>query len=112
MPSGSFTVTVISRADCSIHLAATEIFSLRPHPLAPVIHQTLTMDRATAIEEIRKACNGLSSAITGLHPLIPGLDDKPTQDEIFKALFELTKNVETVKKQLLRLQKRDESAEL
>ena len=47
-----------------------------------------------------------------MHPLVPALNDQPTQDEIFKALFELTKNVETIKKQLLKLQKRDESAEL
>ena len=67
------------------------------------------MDRATAIQQIRSACNQLSAGVTGIHPLVPGLADQPTQDEIFKALFELTKNIETVKKQLLRLEKRDES---
>jgi hypothetical protein len=70
------------------------------------------MDRAAAIEEIRTACNTLSGGITGLHKLIPALADQPTQDEIFKALFELTKNVEVVKKQLLKLQRRDDSAAL
>jgi hypothetical protein len=70
------------------------------------------MERAEAIEQIRAACNTLASGITSVHPLVPALADKPTQDEIFKALFELTKNVETVKKQLLKLQRRDESAEL
>jgi len=67
------------------------------------------MDRTTAIQQIRTACNQLSAGITSIHPLVGGLADQPTQDEIFKALFELTKNVETVKKQLLRLEKRDES---
>ena len=47
-----------------------------------------------------------------MHPSVPGLSDKPTQDEIFKALFALTKEVETVKKQLLKLERRDTSAEL
>ena len=70
------------------------------------------MDRTAAIEEIRAACNTLSAGITGLHRLAPALGDQPTQDEIFKALFELTKNVEVVKKQLLKLQRKDESAEL
>ena len=70
------------------------------------------MDRTTAIEQIRTTCNSLSSGITSLHPLIPALEDKPAQDEIFKALFELTKNVETVKKQLLKLQRRDDSGAL
>lgn len=67
------------------------------------------MDRTTAIQQIRTACNQLSSGITSIHPMVGGLADQPTQDEIFKALFELTKNVETVKKQLLRLEKRDDS---
>lgn len=67
------------------------------------------MDRTTAIQQIRTTCNQLSAGITSIHPLVGGLADQPTQDEIFKALFELTKNVETVKKQLLRLEKRDES---
>lgn len=70
------------------------------------------MDRPAAIEKIREACNQLSATVTSIHPLTPALADKPTQDEIFKALFELTKNVETVKKQLLKLQKRDDSGEL
>ena len=71
-----------------------------------------TMDRATAIQQIRSICNQLSSNVTSIHPLVGGLADQPTQDEVFKALFELTKNVETVKKQLLRLEKRDDSAAL
>ena len=33
-----------------------------------------------------------------------------TKGEIIKALFELTKAVETVKKQVMRLEKRDDSA--
>jgi hypothetical protein len=70
------------------------------------------MDRPTAIQQIRAACNLLSSGVTGIHPLLPALDDDATKGEIIKALFELTKNVEVVKKQILRLEKRDESAEL
>jgi hypothetical protein len=70
------------------------------------------MDRTTAIQQIRQACNQLSTGVTAIHPLVPGLADQPTQDEVFKALYELTKNVETVKKQLLRLEKRDDSAAL
>lgn len=70
------------------------------------------MDRATAIQDIRNACNQLSSAVTSIHPKVPGLADQPTQDEIFKTLFELTKNVEVIKKQLLRLEKHDDSGVL
>lgn len=70
------------------------------------------MDRTTAIQQIRASCNAISSGVTGIHPLVPGLADQPTQDEIFKTLFELTKNVETIKKQLLKLERRDDSGAL
>ena len=68
------------------------------------------MDRATAIQQIRDLCNGISTAGMKLHPLLPPLDDEPTKAEIVKALFEITKNVEVVKKQVMRLEKRDDSA--
>lgn len=68
------------------------------------------MDRPTAIQQIRDTCNELSSGVTRLHPLLPALADEPTKAEIIKALFELTKQVEVVKKQVMRLEKRDDSA--
>ncbi len=68
------------------------------------------MDRPTAISQIRTACNTLSASVTSIHPLLPALADEPTKAEIVKALFELTKNVEVVKKQIMRLEKRDDSA--
>ena len=68
------------------------------------------MDRPTAISEIREACNAIAAGVTRVHPLLPGLADEPTKSEIVKALFELTKNVEIVKKQVMRLEKRDDSA--
>ena len=67
------------------------------------------MDRPTAIEQIRETCNALAGTVTRMHPLVPPLGDKPTQDEIYKALFALTKEIETVKKQLLKLERRDDS---
>jgi hypothetical protein len=69
-----------------------------------------SMDRATAISEIRASCNVISAGVTSIHPLLPGLGDEPTKAEIIKALFELTKAVEIVKKQVMRLEKRDDSA--
>ena len=70
------------------------------------------MDRSTAIEQIRAACNSLATSVTSIHPLVPGLADKETQDEIYKALFALTKDVEIVKKQLLKLERKDDSSVL
>ncbi len=68
------------------------------------------MDRPTAIRQIRDACNQLSSGVTSIHPLLPALGDEAAKSEIIKALFELTKHIETVKKQVMRLEKRDDSA--
>ena len=67
------------------------------------------MDRPTAIAAIRTACNTLSTGVTSLHPLLPALDDDATKGEVVKALYEITKNVEIVKKQIMRLEKRDDS---
>ena len=68
------------------------------------------MDRAAAISEIRASCNIIAGGVTSIHPLLPPLADEPTKAEIIKALFELTKAVETVKKQVMRLEKRDDSS--
>ncbi len=43
---------------------------------------------------------------------VAGGADKEAQDEIYKALFALTKDVEVVKKQLLKLERRDDSSAL
>jgi hypothetical protein len=68
------------------------------------------MNRAEAIEKIRECCHGIAGGVTRIHPLVPGLADAGTQAEVIKALFELTKQVEVVKKQLARLEKRDDSS--
>ena len=67
------------------------------------------MDRPTAITQIRAACQQIATSVTGIHPLLPALADEPVKAEIVKALFELTKNVEIIKKQVMRLEKRDDS---
>ena len=67
------------------------------------------MDRPTAITEIRATVAQIAAGVTSIHPKVPALNDAPTQGEILKALFELTKQVEVVKKHLLKLEKRDDS---
>ncbi len=67
------------------------------------------MDRHAAIQAIRERTLQIAGQVTALHPLVPKLDDAPTQAELLKALFELTKQVEVVKKHLLKLEKRDDS---
>ena len=70
------------------------------------------MERNTAIQKIREQVNQIAASVTAVHPLVPGLADPPTQGELLKALYELTKSVETVKKHLLKLEKRDDSSVL
>ncbi len=70
------------------------------------------MDRPIALEQLREQCNAIASAVTRMHPLVGALNDQPTQDEVFKALFALTRDVEVVKNQLLKLERRDESTTL
>ena len=61
------------------------------------------------IQKIRDECNAIAQAVTRIHPAVPALADKAAQDEIYKALYALTKDVEAVKKQLLKLERRDDS---
>jgi thymidylate synthase ThyX len=67
------------------------------------------MDKADAIHQMREACNNVSRELMRIHPAVPALADKEAQDEIYKTLFELTKNVEIVKKRLAKLEAKDES---
>ena len=68
------------------------------------------MEKSTSIGDIRERINQIGTTITSIHPLVPKLQDAPTQNEILRALFELTKQVEVIKKHLLKLEKRDDSA--
>ena len=70
------------------------------------------MPSNSAIKEIRERANQIAANVTAIHPLVPKLADPPTQAELFKALYELTKQVEVIKKHLLKLEQRDDSVAL
>lgn len=70
------------------------------------------MERNATIEKLRVQVGQIATLVTSIHPLVPGLADASGQAEVLRALFELTRNVEVIKKQLLKLEKRDGSAEL
>ena len=70
------------------------------------------MDRDTAVAQIRKACHGISLELMKINPAVYSLDDKDAQDEIYRTVFELTKEVETIKKRLAKLERSDESRDL
>jgi hypothetical protein len=68
------------------------------------------VEKSAIVPEFREKVNQIGSVITSLHPLVPKLNDPSTQNEVLRALFELTKQVEVIKKHLLKLEKRDDSA--
>ena len=58
-------------------------------------------------DDLRSRCNEISRIVTAMHGDVKGLGNPAVEGEIFRALYELTKYVEVVKKQVLRLQKDD-----
>ena len=67
------------------------------------------MTTAESADSLRNRCNEISRLVTAMHGDLKALGHPPTQAEVIKALFELTKQVEVVKKHLIRLQKEDGS---
>ena len=70
------------------------------------------MDAPTAINQIRQSCKNIGVELMRIHPAVPALGDKAIQDEIYKVLFELTKQVEVIKKRLAKLEAGTETPEL
>ena len=68
------------------------------------------MERSEAVAQMRALCHEIGGTVTRLHPLVPRLAEPTTQGEILKALFGLTKELEVVKKHLIRLEKGDTTA--
>jgi hypothetical protein len=65
-----------------------------------------------AVRDLRTKSEEIGRVVTSMHPLVPKVGDSSAQGEIYKALFELTKQVEVVKKHLLKVEKRDDSTVL
>ena len=56
------------------------------------------MNNSEAIETIKKACGTISAEMMKLTPAANGIANQAVRDELFKAVYELTKSVEVVKK--------------
>jgi hypothetical protein len=70
------------------------------------------MTRDEAIEKIQTACKDIALQMMKIHPAVGNLQDEETQGEILRAAHQLTVELETIKKKLIRLQNRDDSTEL
>ena len=64
-----------------------------------------------AAEQILKACNAMTVEMMKVLPAARALENKAVQDEIIKAQYQLTKEVETIKK-LVRKLKTEQPPEL
>ncbi|MEM9444421.1 MAG: hypothetical protein AAGA18_03635 [Verrucomicrobiota bacterium] len=65
------------------------------------------MEKEQAIQQIREACNEISTSLMQIHPALSGLNHEKTKDAIIKTSYELTKNVEGIKKHIAKLEQRD-----
>ena len=75
------------------------------------------MDRAEASEKIKGHCKTIALEMMDLNPAITHLDHQETQEALFEASYELTKQLEIIKKRVIKLERRgdvgaDSSSEL
>ncbi len=70
------------------------------------------MSPAEATKALRSRSDEISAIVTTMHSAVRDLGNPAVQGEILRALFELTKEVEVVKKHLIRLKKGDNSTVL
>ena len=67
------------------------------------------MEKPAAIQQIREACREIVRQLMKIHPAVPHLGHAETQEEVFRALHQLTVDLEVVKKKVGRLERDDES---
>ncbi len=67
------------------------------------------MNRAEASEKIKNHCKTIALEMMVLNPTITYLDDQETQEALFEASYELTKQLEIIKKRIIKLERRNES---
>ena len=70
------------------------------------------MTRPAAIAQIQEACKQIALQFMKIHPAIGKLEHPETQSDALKSMHEMTVHLEIIKKKLIKLQQRDDSAEL
>ncbi len=65
------------------------------------------MDRPEASKKIKGCCKTIALEMMELNPAIASLDDSETQEALFEASYELTKQLEIIKKRVIKLERRD-----
>lgn len=70
------------------------------------------MTRDEAIAKIEDACKIIALEMMKVTPTARHLDDQETTDDVVKAAYQLTIELEVIKKKLIKLKGRDDSTEL
>ena len=70
------------------------------------------MSPEEATTKIQGACNEISLLMMRIHPAISHLQNEEIEGLCIKAAHQLTVELEILKKQMIRLQMRDDSSEL
>ena len=70
------------------------------------------METGAAIAQIRQACNNIAIELMRIHPAVSALENKEIRDELYKTLFEVTKQVEVIKKRLAKMESGADTPEL
>ena len=65
------------------------------------------MDHPEASKKIKECCETIALEMMELNPAIALLDDSETQEALFEASYELGKQLEIVKKRVIKLERRD-----
>jgi hypothetical protein len=63
------------------------------------------MDRPEASEKIKANCKTIALEMMELNPTIASLDDTETQEALYEASYELTKQLEIIKKRVIKLER-------
>ena len=67
------------------------------------------MESNEAIDQIKDACADMARGMMKITPAVPALGDKQVEAKVFETLYELTKNIETIKKQVGKIGKDDDT---
>lgn len=70
------------------------------------------MTRDEAIQKIEDACKIIALEMMKVTPAARQLDDEETTADVVKASYQLTIELEVIKKKLIKLKGRDDSTEL
>lgn len=71
--------------------------------------QNLSEEQVNAIATIKEACHRIAHEMMTLQPAIAKLSDEKVRTGLFETVYQLTANVESVKKQVIRHEKGDAS---